>query len=376
MRWFYLRLFGLCATVGLLVFCQRVGHCADGDHRRTRSCRRAGARILTLQHKDFHAAPPCSIEEFETVVGTVRDQDGRIRLGRPPTFRLPSHGGILEKEETRISFHGTNFMEKVWQMVHHGGPSARKAIAAAQFVMPRKILIQLLRWVVLDREFTERTWYDTMKHIVCMPTLLDWISAERFGSESCLAASAVRARTEDWNNWADYSQAFERLAAPGKIGDTHEIVKFVLGDLDVAIYTEVDSRSDAGEAVELKTVSPRNLKAFRTSRALNTYFELLFSNCQRLCLGVIDKGRLTEVTEMSLPQLHNLLTEAGDDLDIILGRLAAAMKVIYNTCTAKRSQEQMAGPYELRYRDDVLSLWELEASQVGNEAVDALETAK
>ncbi|CAE7206893.1 unnamed protein product [Symbiodinium sp. CCMP2456] len=357
--WFHLRLFGLCATVGLLVFCQRVGQCTDGNHRRIRSGRGAGARILTLQHKDFHAAPPCSIEVYETVVGTVRDQDGRIRLGRPPCFRLPSRGGMFQKEEARISFHGTDFTEKVWQMVHQGGPSARKALGAAHFVMPRKILIQLLRWVVLDREFAERTWYDTMKRIVCMPTVLEWISAERVGSETCLAAFAVRARTEDWKGWADYSQAFERLAAPGKTGDTQEIVKFVLGDLDVAVYTEVDSRSDAGEAVELKTVSARNKEGFRTSRALNTYFDLLFSSCQRLCLGVINKGRLTEVTEMSLSQLHNLLTEAGDDPHIILGRLAAAMKVIYHTCTAKRAQEQMAGPYELRCQDDVLSLWEL-----------------
>ena len=141
---------------------------------------------------------------------------------------------------------------------------------------------------------------------------------------------------------------------------TTKLVKFVLGDLDLAIYTEVDSRSDAGEAVELETVSPRNKEAFRTSRALITYFDLLFSNCQRLCLGVVDKGRLTEVTEMSISQLHNLLTEAGDDPNMILGRLAAAMQVIYHACTTKRAQEQMAGPYELRYQDDVLSLWELE----------------
>ena len=141
---------------------------------------------------------------------------------------------------------------------------------------------------------------------------------------------------------------------------TTKLVKFVLGDLDLAIYTEVDSRSDAGEAVELETVSPRNKEAFRTSRALITYFDLLFSNCQRLSLGVVDKCRLTEVTEMSISQLHNLLTEAGDDPNMILGRLAAAMQVIYHACTTKRAQEQMAGPYELRYQDDVLSLWELE----------------
>ena len=121
-----------------------------------------------LQHTDFHAAPPCNIEVFETVVRTVRDQDGRIRLGSPPAFRLPSHGGMLEKEETRVSFDGTKFKEKVWQMVHQGGPSARKAVAAAQYVVPRKILMQLLRWVVLDREFAERNWYNKMKSIVCM----------------------------------------------------------------------------------------------------------------------------------------------------------------------------------------------------------------
>ena len=344
-RWSKLALLCFYAAVGLLAFCQH-GSC---KHKEPRSPRRAGARILTLQHKELHDAPACSVDDFHTVVSTVRDEDGHVRLGTPPRFYPPLPGRTLEKEATRSSFNTSRFVDKAGYMVEQGGAKCQQSMASANFLMPRQVLMMLFRWVVLDREFAGRAWYERMKSLVHQPVLLEWTSADKFGSEACLAASADRAvagKTE-WTGWKDYSQAFERLAAPGKSGDHHQIVKLCLRGLEVAVYTEVDAANDVGEPVELKTVSSRNEHTFFAERMLPTYFQLLFSNCKSMCLGVINRGMLMEVKELTLTDMSSLLTEAGDDADLLLGRLAAALMAISETCAAKRRDEGFSGPYRM-----------------------------
>lgn len=152
----------------------------------------------------------------------------------------------------------------------------------------------------------------------------------------------------------DYGASFERLAAPNAAGahaGYYRIVTFPLNTVQVAVYSEVDATTDAGEAIELKTMSPKNVETFAEQGMINVCFQMLSSGCKRLCIGIVDRGSLVEVEGMSLKQM---LDKVGVEPGVLLGRVSAVIAEINSACLRERDS---GSSFELVFNGDSLYLY-------------------
>ena len=322
-------------TLGILNF---VDFFHDQHHkrRRSRSSCYAGKRILEVRRQDFHDSSACRVEQYRSVVETVRHQDGRVELGVAPIYKRPVPGSTLDKELSKSPRQQT-FLEKVKPHLELGSSDALAALGSEPLLLPRKLFGQFLLWVACDSEFSGCPWYDKLKNWSNPPILACWHSLDSLGLQCLAMFSSHNSFSANWDRWPDYGASFERLAAAGANADYYRIVTFPLGTVQVAVYSEVDATTDAGEAIELKTMSPKRFETFAEQRMINVCFQMLSSGCKNLCIGIVDRtGNLVEVEEMSLKQMSDSLARVGVEPAVLLGRVSAAIAEISSACLRER----------------------------------------
>lgn len=340
------------ATLGILNF---VDFFYDQHHKRqrSRSSCYARKRILELQRQDFHDSSACRVEQYRPVVETVRHEDGRVELGVAPTYKRPVPGSTLDKELTKSPRQET-FLKKVMPHLKLGSSHALAALGSEPLLLPGRIFGQFLLWVACSSEFSRCPWHYKLKNKSNPPILACWHSLDNLGLQCLAMFSSHDSFRANWDHWRDYGASFERLAAPNAAGANagyYRIVTFPLSTVQVAVYSEVNAKTDAGEAIELKTMSPKNVETFAEQGMINVCFQMLSSGCKSLCIGIVDRGSLVEVEEMSLKQM---LDKVGVEPGVLLGRVSAVIAEINSACLRERDS---GSSFELVFNGDSLYLY-------------------
>mmetsp|Transcript_25413 Transcript_25413/g.59002 ORF Transcript_25413/g.59002 Transcript_25413/m.59002 type:complete len:357 (+) Transcript_25413:62-1132(+) len=343
-RWLGLAL----STLGFLSF---VDFCHDHHLNRQQTSCRVGKRILEVRRGGLHESPPCIVDQYTTLVETVRHEDGGVELGAAPVYSRPVPGSTLTKEVSRDQ-RGQTLLEKVKPHLALASSDAVAALGSEPFLFPRKILGQLLLWVACDPEFDHCAWQERLRNFDNPPFAACWTEQKNFGLP-CLAMF-LQDTGATWKRWPDYGAAFEQLAAPraGTKSDYYRIVAFALGSLQAAVYSEVDAATEDGATIELKTISPRGRENFADQRLISLCFQMLTCGCKNLCLGTVDnEGQLVDVEEMSLKELSAWLARSGAEVSVLLGRVAAALAEIRSACLRERDS---ASSFTIHVEGDAL----------------------